>query len=652
MVNNSFRTDINGLRAVAVIAVILFHFGVSGFAGAFVGVDIFFVISGFLMTGIIVRGLENSDTKKFSIFSFYMARARRIIPALVVLCSTLLILGWFFIAPDDYSKLAREVDRALLFLSNNYYYKNSGYFDTESHERMLLHTWTLSVEWQFYIVYPLVLVALSKLGLKRLPYAIATLLLASFAWSVYKSYTEPNYAFYSLPSRAWEMMLGGIVFYLSRTQLLSEHKSKLFYLGLAGILASIFLYDPTLRWPGIPALVPTLGTAMIIFAGHHSAILANAPAQRLGDWSYSIYLWHWPLAVVLALMSIEGFTWWSVLCICLSVILGWLSFVVVENPIRHYFAKKSNWLTLAVVLIVFAVILVAAEKIRKNKGYIDRISGDVYQILNAEYDRFHEMDKCHEKRKSKNKDTECIYGEGDIAAIVMGDSHAMSMMPLVVDVYKDKQSSVLDLTASGCPVLEGVKSLESNACNHFFEKSYAKLNKYQGRPIYLSNRYSASLVGANEKNAKNKPNLYFYKKYESFSDEYVDVIYAGYLDSVCKLAENNPVYMFRPVPELIEHVPKVMGRAMLYRNEQVRVSITREYYENRNTVANKLIDELEQRCGVIPVDVADAFCDEEHCYGDVDGQPVYFDDDHLNTKGAFLLRDALLQQMKSSGDAL
>lgn len=163
---------------------------------------------------------------------------------------------------------------------------------------------------------------------------------------------------------------------------------------------------------------------------------------------------------------------------------------------------------------------------------------------------------------------------------------------------------------------------------------------------------AASLVGANEKNAKNKPNLYFYKKYESFSDEYVDVIYAGYLDSVCKLAENNPAYMFRPVPELIEHVPKVMGRAMLYRNEQVRVSITREYYENRNTVANKLIDELEQRCGVIPVDVADAFCDEEHCYGDVDGQPVYFDDDHLNTKGAFLLRDALLQQMKSSGDAL
>ena len=128
-----------------------------GFEGGFVGVDIFFVISGFLMTGIIVKGLEN---KKFSIIDFYIARARRIIPALALLCLVLLVVGWFLIAPDDYSKLAREADRALLFLSNNYYYKNSGYFDTESHERMLLHTWTLSVEWQFYIIYPLVLVGL------------------------------------------------------------------------------------------------------------------------------------------------------------------------------------------------------------------------------------------------------------------------------------------------------------------------------------------------------------------------------------------------------------------------------------------------------------------------------------------------------------
>lgn len=125
MINKSFRPDINGLRAIAVISVVLFHFSLQGFDGGFVGVDIFFVISGFLMTGIIVKGLEN---KNFSIADFYIARARRIIPALALLCFVLLFLGWFFIAPDDYSKLAREADRALLFISNNYYYKNSGYF--------------------------------------------------------------------------------------------------------------------------------------------------------------------------------------------------------------------------------------------------------------------------------------------------------------------------------------------------------------------------------------------------------------------------------------------------------------------------------------------------------------------------------------------
>lgn len=389
--------------------------------------------------------------------------------------------------------------------------------------------------------------------------------------------------------------------------------------------------------------MPTLGTAMIIFAGHHSAILANAPAQRLGDWSYSIYLWHWPLAVVLALMSIEGFTWWSVLCICLSVVLGWLSFVVVENPIRHYFAKKSNWLTLAVVLIVFAVILVAAEKIRKNKGYIDRISGDVYQILNAEYDHFHEMDKCHEKRKSKNKDTECIYGEGDVAAIVMGDSHAMSFMPLLVDSFSKESGVVLDWSASGCHTLEGVSFTEGTGleCSALLNKIFSEIGNYKNIPVFISNRYSAALVGGNEHGASKKPNLFFNAKYSEYSEDYTREVYDSYKSTICKIAKNNPVYMFSPVPELKLHVPKTMGRALMYRNERIRVSVSRNEFETRNLWANQLLSELQEECGVKVIDLTSTFCDSENCYGDREGKPMYFDDDHLNTYGALLLKGIL-----------
>lgn len=637
-----FRTDINGLRAIAVISVVLFHFNLQGFEGGFVGVDIFFVISGFLMTGIIVKGLEN---EKFSILDFYIARARRIIPALVVLCLVLLVVGWFLIAPDDYSKLAREADRALLFISNNYYYKNSGYFDTESHERMLLHTWTLSAEWQFYIVYPLILVALSKLGLSRLPYAICILFIGSFSWSVYKSYVDPNYAFYLLPSRAWEMMLGGLVFYLSRTGFLDKYKNNIFYIGLTLILLTIFIYDPETRWPGVAALLPTLGTGLVIYAGKNNIFLSNIVAQKLGDWSYSIYLWHWPLVVVLTLVGIDEFTWLSIVFIVLSVFLGWLSFSAIENPLRKSLSKRNNWITLLVTLIALTAILFPAEKIRKNKGYIERFSGEVYRIFNAEHDRFEGIDKCHNERNKNYQ--ECIYGDGQVGAIVMGDSHAMSFIPTVVEVYARREQSVLDLTRSGCPTLFGVNSTSGEGCKEFLEKSVKTLEKYEGIPIYFSNRYSASFLGSNESKTKEAPNLYFDKKYSVFNQNYIDEIYSNYTNSICAVAENNPVYIFRPVPELIKHVPKTMGRSLLYKDESVRVSVTREYYEKRNVWANKLIDKLEKRCGVVPLEVADYLCDEEYCYGDIDGQPVYFDDDHLNTKGAKIFLDTLMDKVNN-----
>lgn len=645
MVKANFRSDINGLRAIAVIAVVLFHFKLQGFSGGFVGVDIFFVISGYLMTGIIIKGIESSSSKKFNIFEFYMARARRIIPALLILCLILLVVGWFLITPDDYVKLAREADRALLFISNNHYYKNSGYFDTDSHERLLLHTWSLSIEWQFYILYPLVLLLLSKMGFKSLPYTIFALLIASFAWSVYKSYADPSSAFYLLPSRAWEMMLGGIVFYLSRKYFLEKYKSKLFYLGLFLILVSIFAYDPLTRWPGSAALLPTIGTALIIFAAKNSLLMSNSIVQRLGDWSYSIYLWHWPLAVVLVLMGIDEFTWLSIVFVFLSILLGWLSFSLIENPLRKYFSNQKKWITLIIILLALSVVLIPAEKIRKNKGYIERTPDSVYQVLSAENDRFYEMEKCHKKRKENDQD--CIYGEGEIGAIVMGDSHAMSFMVMVVDAYKAQEKSVLDLSAGGCPTLRGVKSLGSEECHDFLNLAFSRLDQHKGVPVYLANRYSASLLGGNEKDSSTRPNLYFKKVHSEFDEKYTQEIYSNYVESICAVAENNPVFIFRSVPELIEHVPKVMGRSMLYKGKETRVSVTREYYDARNMWANRLIDDVVKRCAVMPIDVADYLCDENNCYGDIAGQPVYFDDDHLNTKGALLLQEHVIKQVEA-----
>lgn len=299
-----FRPDINGLRAWAVIAVVLFHFGVPGFDGGFVGVDVFFVISGYLMTRIIATGLA---TGRFSLGAFYLARARRIVPALLLVCLAVLGVGWFFLPPFDFSRLGSQVLSAALFISNIRFSREGGYFDVAAHEKLLLHTWSLSVEWQFYLLLPLLLMVVFRLGRgpKWIPATLLLSFTASLLASVLSTPSAPTQAFYLLPTRAWEMVAGGLVYCLAtRVELSALSRRALETLGLALIVASIALFDSNSPWPGWRALVPVLGAALVLWAARVDSVwTGNWLAQRLGDSSYSIYLWHWPLVVLLGYLG-------------------------------------------------------------------------------------------------------------------------------------------------------------------------------------------------------------------------------------------------------------------------------------------------------------------------------------------------------------
>jgi peptidoglycan/LPS O-acetylase OafA/YrhL len=232
-----FRSDINGLRAIAVIAVVLFHFSPSLMPGGFAGVDVFFVISGYLMTGIIFKGLEQNS---FSVLNFYVSRANRIIPALAVLCLVLLVLGCLFLSPLDYKTLGKHIASSMLFISNFIYWRESGYFDAESHGKWLLHTWSLSVEWQFYIIYPVLLVAFRKLvPLKALKNAVVIGTIVGFIFCVVATFKFPNPAYYLIPTRAWEMMLGGVA-YLYPITFIRRRKKYLELFGLLLIFSSYY----------------------------------------------------------------------------------------------------------------------------------------------------------------------------------------------------------------------------------------------------------------------------------------------------------------------------------------------------------------------------------------------------------------------------
>ncbi|MCZ7655197.1 MAG: acyltransferase [Rhodocyclaceae bacterium] len=282
-----FRADINGLRAIAVIAVMFFHFGITGFSGGFVGVDVFFVISGYLMTRIILGPLA---VARFSLLRFYFARARRIFPALAVVCVLLLLYGWFHLSPMDFKQLAKHAGTSLLFVSNQTYWKESGYFDADAHEKWLLHTWSLSVEWQFYLIYPLLILAARQLFRWRAGMAsfLWVVFIASLTWSAWLAFANPAKAFFMLPTRAWEMLAGALIFmHQGACNRLTQGRRWPEAAGIAAIIAACLLLGSDNPWPGLLALLPVAG-AMLIIAN------SSGKTQFLGWCCHSGY---WPLVV-------------------------------------------------------------------------------------------------------------------------------------------------------------------------------------------------------------------------------------------------------------------------------------------------------------------------------------------------------------------
>lgn len=330
-----FRKDINGLRAVAVVAVVLFHFYPSLVSGGFAGVDVFFVISGYLMTGIIFRGIEK---EKFSILDFYASRANRIIPPLVILCITMLILGYFFLASWDYKTIGRDVSTSLFFVSSIIFSLRSGYFDTG--DNFLLHTWSLSSEWQFYIIYPLIILGMRKyMSIKNMKVAVLFGTILAFIFSVIATYKWPTASYFLLPMRAWEMMIGGVAF-LYPIFLQEQRKKSVELVGLTLIFSSYLLISKDNFWPGYLAIFPVLGSFLIIQAQRNdSFILGNVLAQKLGAYSYSIYLWHWPIAVSFSYFSINDN--FKVIGVILSLFLGLLSYKLIESKVsKTFFSSK------------------------------------------------------------------------------------------------------------------------------------------------------------------------------------------------------------------------------------------------------------------------------------------------------------------------
>lgn len=640
-----FRGDINGLRALAVAVVLLFHFKVPGFSAGFIGVDIFFVISGFLMTGIILRSLESG---RFSLFQFYMARARRIIPALMLLLVSLLAFGWFWLPTLDYQTLGSESAYSLAFLSNIYYWRTAGYFDSAAHEKWLLHAWSLGVEMQFYFLYPIfaTLVWKIKPGVNSLYWSLVGVFFVSFILSVVVSDLMPVAAFYLLPTRGWELAAGGLVYFWTRTlhPLIHKKYSALFYAaGLSLLLASIALINSGISWPSGWALFPVLGTVFIILARRDcSRLLGNGLVQWVGGISYSLYLWHWPVVVVLYFAGLQGRWEWVCVGLMLSLLLGWLSCKYIEDPSR----KVLSVLTMHKQFIIFACMVALigffSIKIQSLDIVIGRLPENIEAIVSERNNRYSRSSECIGISDVSNTPVDCYYSDLELGVISVGDSHNYSVFSALGKAAELYGYNALHWAKSSCPLLKGAEYVDGKGCLQFNEQVLERLSggEFQGVPVILMSRLTGSLLGANEIEVSGLPGVYFSKVPNvGFDKGFQEEFKESLITTVCELADQREVYMVRPLPEMRVNVPNVLARNFLLGNRGFggEIKITRDEYDKRHKEIFKIQDEAAAICGVKILDPTLYLCDSDFCYGSRNAFPLYFDDDHLSEFGNKLL---------------
>lgn len=479
-----FRKDITGLRAIAVIAVTLYHLthvqfpDISYFKGGFIGVDIFFVISGFLMTKIIMTGLEQGN---FSLYLFYKKRAKRICPALLIVSVVFIGLALSFFYPKELITTCRDGLRALLFISNMWFARQTGYFDTDASSRIFLHTWSLSVEWQFYLIYPLLLMVGCKFCSRR---NVALLLLfltvASMIFGCIFSFYEPNKSYFYLPSRAYELLIGGLAyfyplsFWIKRfnvgSKTLSEKQYDSLavyaeYLGLGMIALALIVIDSNSAWPNPWSLLPLLGTYLCIAANNEKTVLSNVVIQNIGIWSYAIYLVHWPVIVLCKQLLLEDYFWYLI-----PVILG-------LGCLLHYAVERRRNFGF-VFLAVYVLLTASTEWIIKNKDEIRTIP-DLAFLQDGGFKHF-----CQELHLGDTS--------RPVDFIFTGDSLAFQYLDFVGnDVH------AVAIVGSACyssPNFVTIKSYwnqdEQRKCRNRFSELLRVANKYPDAPVIWTQNWS------------------------------------------------------------------------------------------------------------------------------------------------------------------
>lgn len=666
-----YRADIDGLRAVAVLSVVLFHANIYGFSGGFVGVDVFFVISGYLITSIIQREFLEGQ---FSILKFYERRARRILPALLAMMAATLVAGWILLTPLDYDLMGQSILSALFFVSNMWFWQNSGgYFDGATDYLPMLHTWSLAVEEQFYIFFPLLLLLLHRIGHRSCLSTITLLVLGSLALAIWATPQMPSAAFYLLPTRIWELGVGSILaigsFPLKAARIVRE---GIGVLGLAGVLVPVLAYDGHTIFPGLAAVPPVLGAAALIWVGIDgrlvlaSRLLSLRPFVWIGLISYSLYLWHWPIMAFVRnwTFSVELDPSLQIATTLSSLAMGWVSWRLIEKPFRVRVREGglSQGQIFALSSVGIACVGAFAGLVALNGGMErQRFSLGQVQLLES-FSRDDSAEECFGGSVSKSP---CIFGDknGEVKWVLWGDSHAKSLLPALDRVASEQGVGLMFVASPACPPLPGVMELYPGS---YFDECLTRRKTYlqwieaadEIDTVFLAARWPMYIEGTRMPvEDRSETILYDSRKgkpTDADRSKNIEVIASSLTalrDGI--RAQNKKLVLLGTAPEIPWDVAESLKALVLF-GTPLPAPVNKSAVFERQARSDVLLAQVADLPGSFFIPLGAIFCDPV-CPTHADDAAFYRDNNHLTSAGAIhLALPILLKEMpeilKSEGD--
>lgn len=633
---------------------VFYHAGFTGFSGGFIGVDIFFVISGYLITAIV---WDEIVLGQFSLVRFYERRARRILPALFAVFLACYVAGWFLLVPEDYSQLGEAIASALLFVSNIWFWQNSGgYFQSATDYMPTLHTWSLAVEEQFYIFLPLLLMALYRFARPLLLPATVLIVLCSLVLAAWATPRMPSASFYLLPTRIWELGVGALLALgVVRTEFPRLFREIVGVFGLVAVLTPVVLYDGNLSFPGLAAVPPVLGTAALIWAGTVGPVMVSRLLSlrllvSLGLISYSLYLWHWPIMAFarIRLFTVELEPAWQVGIVLASIIAGWASWRFIERPFREPVhvggMTQFRILVLSFAGIVGLGVLSVALMITGGMA-TQRFSSEQLVALDRIVGDEDEPQRCSGARSvSKLCTFGDVYTDTTPSWLVLGDSHAGAILPTLIDLAESRGRQLYVANKGGCLPLPQVRRSdmppsESAKCESLRRAAVGMaLSDNNLETVFLVARWPLYAEGGE------------FASGGRFGFRLIDTMPQAESDSpntkvlqtaLARLAREltgagKTVVIVQTVPELPWNAVDRIEAEILFGIPFEDDYLTLSTVQARQGRTNAVLNEIGELANVIVIPVAEAIC-TPNCPVRDGFASYYLDNNHLSPLGADLL---------------